>query len=114
MTQTKWIWIKAIWIAISILVLAWWLRLEGQHRWEEQIMPFYAMNALSFPSGLLFYFGYSGLAALLAHNLPDSYMLDMFLWLGFFATGYFQWFKLVPLFTTRLSNRLKLSNKKHE
>jgi len=61
----------------------------------------WSMTGLSFPSSVLVIYGYGSLSIYLSEafslQMKNSYASLTLLWLLFFAIGYLQWFKLVPL-----------------
>lgn len=105
---------KTVWVSLNVMILIWFFVLTFQTRWEEQILLFYAMNALSFPSGLL---AYRILAWLLYLLFPitslNDYVDVSIMWAGVFAAGYLQWFKLLPWLVRKL-RAMRFSSKKPE
>lgn len=106
--------LKTIWILLNVSVLAVMLVNHSKQDWEAQILMAYALLALSFPLGLVFQLFINVVGLLLIHYFgaafPDSYVVLVLTWLGFFLIGYLQWFKLVPL----LFRRVQAEWRKHK
>ena len=92
--------IKATWCGANVLVLGWWIWLDSQRRFEEQVLILIALIALSFPLGWLFYVLIGSLDVLLNRQISASMLSGTWTvvlsWGFFFLTGYLQWFKLAP------------------
>jgi hypothetical protein len=96
--------VKVAWVALYLAVVAYDIVENRGVRGEAQVITLYMLMALTFPSGLIFYNGVIVLMSLA--DLPDA-ILDVTLYLGLAIVGYLQWFKLIPLITTKV--RIKMS-----
>lgn len=89
---------KVAWIIAHALVLVWWLRLDSQKRFEEQILVFFVLSIMSFPSGYLLSILIGSLDWVLGNwitlTLPGGWPTGLFVVGTFFIAGYLQWFKL--------------------
>lgn len=97
---------KVAWCAANVLLLAWWLWLDSQRRFDGQILILVALNALSFPLGLCIYVLIGLLDVLLnariSEGMPGGIWAVVLGWSCFFLTGYLQWFKVVPFLVRKL------------
>jgi hypothetical protein len=98
---------RVVWFIAMIAVLATWLSLGSdapaatKQNGERHLLAFIVMVALTFPAGLI----WAGLLNIVTFFLesfgyyPDmpDFLAAVFVWVGFVAIGYFQWFKLFPL-----------------
>lgn len=104
---------KVAWTLANVLVLIWYLRLNAQGRFEEQIFVFLVQNLLSFPSGFLSFllFDYvdgSLLGRRIVHTLGGGWVAVLFESTFFFIVGYVQWFKLMPYLIAKLIAKLQV------
>jgi hypothetical protein len=100
-------WIKLMWIILNLVLLGYILFLETQQRWEEEIIVFYILNALSFPSGLISYLTFVTIIASLERVLGsiNNMVAVVFTLAVLIAAGYWQWFKLLPYFVRKLDSK---------
>lgn len=84
--------------------------LDGKTLSDVEVSLFMIMAALTFPSGLIFYFSLFFVIYSAGSIVTVSYSSIILTWLGCFAIGYVQWFILVPklvrLFTKK--NKTKM------
>ncbi len=100
--------VRIAWVSVEVAILGWAVWLQSQGRTEEQILVFYALNVLSFPSGLLFYLLFSAVMSLFGNasgGAAVEYLLTALVWTGFFVAGYLQWFWLTPYLIRRMGGR---------
>jgi hypothetical protein len=84
--------VKVAWFLAAIAALAFHLYVVFFHTAKDSgVVMVWAMIVLTFPLGLLPMFAY-GFAA----QVSDGAANDLVLWLLMAATGFFQWFWLVP------------------
>lgn len=104
--------IKSIWITAAVFVLAVTLyAFDGKPNSDIDVLLVWCMLALSFPSGLLVPLVGVVLYDGLSITVETSYLEIVFTWIGCFALGYLQWFKLLPYLITKLRGlRKKLAH----
>jgi len=89
--------IKALWIGAAVIVLSTTLYgFDGKPNSDIEVLLGWCMLALSFPGGLLVPLVSVALYDGLSITIKTSYLEIVFVWIGFFALGYLQWFKLLP------------------
>ncbi len=89
--------IKALWIGATAFVLAVTLyAFDGKPNSDIGVFFAWYMLFLSFPGGLLVSLIHVALDEGLSITIETSYLSFVLDWLGFFALGYLQWFKLLP------------------
>ena len=94
---------RILWIVVSasVLILA-TVSYHQTHASDVDDLLFWPMLVLGFPLSCLFVGLYFSILHTLSLNLATSYLELATSWLGFFVTGYLQWFKLVPLVAQKL------------
>jgi hypothetical protein len=112
MWKREWSLVKFIWISLSFLVLVvTLLKFDKSPQNDIEIFQIYSMAALTFPTGVLFILFTSGLLAVLekyfSTQVSTSYSYLLFVWIGFFISGYFQWFLLFPYLLTNLRSYIQ-------
>lgn len=102
--------IKALWIGAAVFVLFVTLYgFDGKPNSDIAVLLGWYMLALSFPSGLLVPLVGVVLYDGLSITVETSYLAIVFTWIGFFAFGYLQWFKLLPYLIAKLRGLRKKS-----
>lgn len=95
--------VRAIWVGATILVLAITLyAFDGKANSDIGIFFAWCMLILSFPGGLLVALAHVALFDGLSIAVETSYLSLVLDWVGFFALGYIQWFKLAPFLIAKL------------
>ena len=95
--------IKALWIGAAVFVLFVTLYgFDGKQNSDIEVLLGWYMLALSFPSGLLVPLVNMALYDGLSITVETSYLEIVLIWIGFFALGYLQWFKLLPYLIIKL------------
>jgi hypothetical protein len=95
--------LKALWIGAAVFVFAVTLyAFDGKPNSDIGVFFAWYMLFLSFPSGLLVSLVHAALDEGLSITIETSYLSFVLDWVGFFALGYLQWFKLVPYFISKL------------
>jgi hypothetical protein len=95
--------IKALWIGAAVFVLFITLYgFDGKPNSDIETLLGWYMLALSFPSGLLVSLVFVVLYDGLSITVETSYLEVVLVWIGFFALGYLQWFKLLPYLIAKL------------
>ena|SRR5688572_14424166 len=92
---------KLIWITLSVIVLLVTLySFNGKPNSDIEIFLGWSMLVLAFPTSLLVALLFAGIAmaadSLYSIAIPTSYFSLLVSWIFLFATGYWQWFVLVP------------------
>lgn len=114
--------IRVVWLIAMLAMLVFWVNggfsgtswtsttiEEGEHH----LLVILVLIALTFPSGLFWVVALNILAYALSAiayrpPIPDLLLIS-FVWVGFIALGYFQWFRLVPWLWRKWRSR-KASN----
>ena len=101
----------ALWVVTSLGVLATSLySYDGQPNSDIGVFLAWAMVFLSFPCGLVFaaLFAIASIAieSLFGTVIQTSYASISVIWVGFFISGYLQWFWLVPWLASKTARRV--------
>lgn len=101
-----WRWVRAIWTCACLTALAIALVAFGRAGNEDiDLLLAWVMLALSFPAGVLCALFYGVvlfvLSSFLEIQIGSGRTAMVVTWFGLFATGYAQWFYLVPYLWTR-------------
>lgn len=95
--------VKACWSVISVLILGvTFYFFDGKPNSDIAVFLSWAMLVHSFPISLIVNLHFAGISYLLYNafsvNMKVGYLYLFVVWLVFFISGYFQWFKLIPFF----------------
>ncbi len=100
--------VRAIWVGATIFVLAITLyAFDGKPNSDIGIFFAWCMLILSFPGGLLVPLAHVALFDGLSIAVETSYLSLVLDWVGFFALGYIQWFKLAPYLIVKFRALMK-------
>ncbi len=95
--------LKVLWIGATVFVLFVTLyAFDGNPGSDIGIFFAWYMLFLSSPSGLLVPLVHVALYEGLSISIETSYLSFVLDWVGFFALGYLQWFKLTPYLIAKL------------
>ena len=120
--MTRYNLIRTLWIAACGTVLVWWLNSYGLRedlsqilKSESQVYLLIAMVILTLPLGVAWIYLFAGLLYVLdavGINVSGKMQADViFLWLGFVAVGYFQWFAIVPWVIRKARERATIKDR---
>ena len=92
MKIVKWIWIS---LSMSVLLIT-LFNYDGSPNSDIGIFFTLAMEAITFPSGLLYAGVFSFCVYTFSLTIPTSFIVFIISWACFVTLGYFQWFIAIP------------------
>lgn len=105
--------VKVTWLAVAFAILIIELFVfDDRPGWGSGILTARYMLALSFPSGLVVPWTHVLLDEVFSIYFELSREYLFLVWLCFFITGYWQWFKLTPYFAGRIRGFIKSKDRR--
>jgi len=101
---------KGGWVGLGVVILGFTLYLfDGQPNSDIAVFLGWAMLVHSFPSSLIVSALIAGISYFLNALAPEiirvGYIYLCTVWMVSFVAGYFQWFKVIPFFITKLRRK---------
>jgi hypothetical protein len=104
--------VRIIWVAFCLALLAMSMyHYDVPENKDNALALTWFMVALSFPSGIVWLLALAPINFLILDrfSVTNGYLNFFIIWVGFFASGYAQWFVLLPKLRKKLRERRRSS-----